>query len=362
MPQQPIEKGLPGAGLLAHVAVSKFEDHIPLHRQEHIFGRHGLVIPRSTLCDWLGYEADLLDPMVREMIRRVLQSKVIHTDDTPIPVLDETLEGRTRTGRLWAYLGDDEHPYTVYDYSPTRERRWPEAFLGDWRGYLQADAFAGYDAMYTMKDITEVACWAHARRKFFNAQTTDRERALIALGFIGCLYDVERTAAKQGMDATGRQALRREKARPLLDQLRAWLLAQVGVVLPKSPLGEAIGYTLDQWTALTRYLDDGDLDIDNNAAERALRGVAVGRKNWLFAGSDSGGRRAAILYSLIATCKRHRVEPFAYLRDIIERVSTTPARAIATLLPDQWKAAQEALRTPLAPDAVPAPAVTADTS
>ena len=232
-----------------------------------------------------------------------------------------------------------------------RERKWPELFLGA----LQADAYAGYDAMFAIDGIVEVACWADARRKFFEAQSTDAARASVALTFIKSLYNVEREAAARALDADARWSVRQEKARPVIDPFRAWLLTEVGVVLPKSPLGEAIGYTLDQWTALTRYLDDGRLDIDNNAAERALRRVAIGRKNWLFAGSDEGGRRAAIFYGLIETCRRHGVEPFAYLSDILERVSTHPARDIAALLTPNWKKAQEALQrqraaAPPAPD------------
>ena len=344
MPQQPIEKGLPGPGLLAHVLVSKFADHLPLNRQEGIFQRYGLAISRSTQSHWGSFCADLIEPLVKEMAREILQSAVIHTDDTTVRVLDEAYKKTTRTGRLWAYLGDAEHPYTVFDYTPTREKKWPEAFLGDWRGFLQADAYAGYDAMFALDGMVEVACWAHARRKFIHAQGTDAARAAVPLTYIRRLYKVEREARERGLDADALRALRQDRSRPETERLHAWLLAQVGVVLPKSPLGEAIGYALDQWTALTRYLDDGRLDIDNNAAEQAMRRIAVGRKNWLFIGSDDGGRRAAIFYSLIETCKRHGVEPFAYLRDIFERISTHPARDIAALLPPNWKKAQEALR------------------
>jgi transposase len=356
LPAQPIEKGLPGPGLLAHVVVSKFADHIPLYRQEGIAARQGVDLSRSTLSDWMDRAAELAGPVVRAMVHEVLTSKVIHTDDTPVRVLDVTLKGRTRTGRLWAYVGDEEHPYVVFDYSPTRERKWPEQFLGDWRGYLQADAFAGYDAMFARDGVIEVACWAHARRKFFDAQGTDRERALGGLEFVRRLYAVEAEADEGRLDAAGRTALRQEKARPILADFRRWLDAQVPSVLPKSPLGDAIGYAIDQWAALNRYLDDGDLDIDNNAAENILRLVALGRKNWLFLGSDEGGHRAAILYSLIATCKRHGVEPFAYLRDLFERVATHPASAIAALFPQNWKAAhEEAQATKSAETAPPAP-------
>jgi transposase len=224
------------------------------------------------------------------------------------------------------------------------------------QGYLQADAFAGYDAMFARDGVIEVACWAHARRKFFDAQGTDRQRALAGMEFIRSLYAVEAEADEGRLDAAGRTALRQEKARPILADFRRWLDAQAPSAMPKSPLGDAIGYAVDQWTALCRYLEDGDLDIDNNAVENLLRPIALGRKNWLFLGSDAGGRRAAVLYGLIATCKRHRVEPFAFLRDLFERVATHPARAIEALFPQNWKAAQARLQAKASPEtASPAP-------
>jgi len=356
MPDQPICKGLPGPGLLAHVLVSKYDDHLPLYRQAEIYARQGVDLDRSTLCGWVRDSATLLEPLVRVMTREVLASKVVQTDDTPVPVQDRLHPGRTRTGRLWVYRGDAAHPYTVFDSTPTRKRDGPVAFLGDYKGHLQADAFGGYDGIYAGGKVIEVACWAHARRKFFDAQTTDEARATAALDFIGRLYAVEREAAERGLDATARCALRQEKARPVIEDFRRWLDAQVLVALPKSPMGGAIGYTLDQWTALCRYLDDGDLAIDNNASERELRAVVIGRKNWLFAGSDAGGRRAAIAYSLIATCQRHKVNPFEYLRDVLDRVSTTPASRIRDLLPPQWKPACEATRPGAAAEPAPSTA------
>ena len=342
MPDQPIVKGLPGPGLMAHVVVSKYDDHLPLYRQAEIDARQGVHIDRSTRAGWVRESATLVEPLVRAMAREVLASKVVQTDDTPVPVLDRLHPGRTRTGRLWVYRGDAEHPYTVFDYTPTRKRDGPVAFLGDYTGYLQADAFGGYDGIYAGGKVIEIACWAHARRKFIDAQETDTARATAAVAFISQLYAVETEAAERGLDADERRALRQEKARPVVEDFRRWLDAQALVALPKSPLGRAIAYALDQWTALCRYLDDGDFAIDNNASERDERGVAIGRKNWLFVGSDAGGRRAAILYSLIATCQRHAVNPFEYLRDILVRVSTTPASRIHDLLPPQWKAAREA--------------------
>lgn len=342
-PMQPIEKGLPGPGLLAQVAVSKYADHLPLHRQTQLFARQGVTLSRQTLCDWMGRAALLVAPLVTLMQERALQSTALQTDDTPVAVLDPTLP-RTKTGRLWTYVGDGAHPYTVYDYTPDRSRAGPDRFLQPFTGYLQADAYAGYDALYRdpARGVTEVACWAHCRRKFFEARDTDPMRAMVLLAYIRLLYEVEREARDRALDAAGRRALRQERSVPILTDIAAYLRREQPHVLPKSPIGEAIAYALGNWAALVRYTADGALAIDNNAAERSLRGVAVGRKNWLFFGSDTGGRTAAILTSLVTSCQRLHVEPFAYLRDVFDRISAHPAHRLAELLPDQWQAARTA--------------------
>lgn len=341
-PMAPIEKGLPGPGLLAHVAVSKYGDHLPLHRQEAIFQRQGLELPRQTMADWMRASADLVSPLYVLMKQRVLGSKAIQTDDTPVPVLDPDLP-HTRTGRIWTYVGDGQHPYTVYDYTPNRSRDGPEEFLKAFRGYLQADAYSGYDHFYEEPErgIEEVACWAHARRKHYEAQSSDLMRSTVMLAYIRLLYDVEREARDRKLDSEALRALRQKKSKPILDDIHAYLEREQPQVLPKSPEGEAIAYTLSNWKALTRYCEDGDLEIDNNGAERSLRNMAVGRKNWMFFGSDNGGRTAAVLSSLIATSKRLGLDPFAYLRDLFERISSHPQSRLAELLPDQWKAAHE---------------------
>jgi transposase len=338
-PPAPIEKGMAGPGLLAHVAVSKYGDHLPLHRQESIFARQDVDLSRKTMCDWMRQCAELVSPLVDLMKERVLSSKVVQTDDTPVPVLDPELP-HTRTGRIRTYVGDAEHPYTVYDYTPNRSRDGPDGFLKEFHGYLQADAYSGYDAIYkeAERGITEVACMAHARRKYFEAQSSDIRRSMVAMAYIHLLYDVEREAREGQLDAARRQALRQERSRPILDDLKAYLERERGQVLPKSPIGQAIAYTLSNWEALARYCQDGDLEIDNNGAERSLRGVAVGRRNWTFLGSDTGGRTAAVLTSLIATCKRHRIDPFAYLRDVFQRIGGHPKKLLADLLPDKWLA------------------------
>jgi transposase len=344
-PMQPIEKGLPGPGLLAHVVVNKYSDHMPLHRQERMFEREGVRLSRSTMGDWMGRCAELVNPLYELMKEKVLSSKVMQTDDTPVGVLDRSLP-RTRTGRIWTYVGDKDHPYTVYDYTPTRSRDGPVEFMEDFNGYLQADAYSGYEVLYEdqKRDVTEVACWAHARRKFYEAQSSDIVRSMVMLGYTRLLYDVEREAKERNMDADGRLALRQAKSVPILDDIKAYLEREKPNVLPKSPEGQAISYVLSNWDALVRYCEDGDLEIDNNGAERSLRGIAVGRKNWMFFGSDNGGRTAAILTSFIATCKRLEVNPFTYLRDIFHRISAHPMNRLHELLPDNWKTAQEATR------------------
>jgi transposase len=337
MPAQPIDKGRPGAGLLAQVVTAKYADHLPLNRQAEIFARHGVELSRQTLCDWIGAAADLLGPVYDDLVTSVLASKVLHTDDTPVPVLDPERR-TTREGRLWVYVGDQSPADIVYDYTPNRTRAGPAAFLGDFRGYLQADAYGGYDALYATGRVVEVGCWAHARRYFWDAKGADAGRALRALAFIRDLYAVESDA--RSLDGDARRRLREERARPVLARFRQWLDEQADVVVPKSPIGEAVTYARKQWTALTRYLDDGDLAIDNNVSERALRKIVVGRGNWLFCGSDEGGRRAAILYSLVATCKEHGIDPWAYLADVLARIPTHPDRQRAELLPRSWKAAR----------------------
>ena len=331
---RPIEKGRPGPGLLSNVLTSKYCDHLPLYRQEGIWKRHGVDIKRSTMCDWVRDCADLLSPVVRYMQTTILQSKKINTDDTPVPVQDGS-RTQTRKGYLWTYIGANKN--VVFDYTPTHSRDGPIAFLGDYSGYVQADAYKGYDAFFEKGNATEVACWAHTRRKFHDSLTTDPQRAHEMLAVIGKLYEVERQAKEDCLDAVALKDLRQEQSKPVLEEISGRLDDWSVEVLPKSPIGQAVGYTRGQWIALNQYTEDGDLDIDNNLAERVLRIVAVGRKNWLFAGSNAGAERAAIIYSLVATCKLCEIDPFAYLRDVLGRISTHPASRIAELTPSCWK-------------------------
>jgi hypothetical protein len=307
-----------------------------LNRLEGIFQRHGVELSRSTLCDWVGASARLLEPLVEEMKAEILASRKIHTDDTTVPVLDKNHEA-TKTGRLWVYVGDPAHEHIVFDYTPDRgSRDGQRAFLNGYKGYLQADAYAGYDAIYVSQEVIEVACWAHARRKFFDAKA-DAVRSRIALGYIRELYEIEKRGRDLGEKE--RRDLRVAEAKPWLDTFKSWLDDEAKKIMPKSSIGGAISYALAQWGALIRYLDDGLLEIDNNRAERALRRVAIGRKNWMFAGSDEGGRRAAIVYSLIASCAALKIDPYAYLRDVLSRLPTTQgADALRLLTPKAWKA------------------------
>jgi len=338
-PPQPIEKSTAGASVLAQVIVAKTVDHLPLHRQEKIFERNGVEISRKTMGGWMGQSADLLKPLYGSLKEVLFQSKVIGTDDTGVKVLDEKLPF-ARTGRIWPYCGDEAHPVILYDYTPTRERAGPEKFLEGYRGYLQADAYAGYDAFFKdpTRGLTEVGCWSHARRYYYKALDSDQSRMEPALLFIAQLYQVEEQA--RSLTAEERLCLRQLESVPVLDKLRGYLLEIQAEVLPKSPEGRAVRYTLKNWTALTRYREDGNLSIDNHATERAIRGVAVGRNNWTFFGSDQGGKTAAVLRSFTASCQRVGVEPFAWFKDVLSRIVSHPISRIAELLPHNWKPVQ----------------------
>jgi transposase len=362
-PPQPIEKGLAGPGLLAYVITSKLGDHLPLYRLEHIFARQGVEVARSTMCAWLLAAAELLHPLVRLMTERVRRSRVIHTDETRVPVQDPGT-GKCRSGRLWTYIGDRANPYVVYDYTPDRTRAGPTNWLAGFKGCLQADAYGGYDGIYSKGDVIEVACWAHARRHFFDAKETDGRRAAEALTMIGELFEAERDAAARitaeiGPDALAfdvaaheradavRLATRRSRSAPVLTRIKTWLEAEQRLVLPRSPMAAAIGYTLNQWDALCVYATQGFLAIDNNAAERALKRVAIGRRNWLFAGNDRAGGTAATLYTLIAGAERHGIDPQAYLTSILAKIAATPVSDLEQFLPDVWKTDAAAESPPL---------------
>jgi len=333
---QPIEKSTAGASMLAHVIVSKFADHQPLHRQEKMFERQGVRISRKTMGGWLAPATELLNPLY-QLARKVLfESKVIGTDDTGVKVLDRKLPF-ARTGRIWPYLGDGHNPVEDLDYTPTRGRDGPAKFLNGYKGYLQADAYCVYDAFFKpARGLTEVGCMMHMRRYFFKALDSDQQRMGKALYLIARLYAVEDRA--KGFTGEERLALRERLSAPVMAKLHAYLLEIREEVLPKSPGAKAVRYALNQWEALTRFLEDGDLEIDNGATERANRDIAIGRGNWTFFGSDRGGKTAAVLMSFVAMCKRSRVEPFAWFRDVLSRIATHSVNRLPELLPQNWKA------------------------
>lgn len=348
-PPEGLPKCLAAPSLLAAVVVGKFADHTPLHRLEKIFKRSGVELSRSTMCRWMQGVAQLVEPVLTLMKRRILTSKVIQSDDTPVK---QQAPGACQTSRFWSYVGDGNDPggdpYVIYDYTPDRSRAGPEEwFTGHdgrplFAGYLQCDAYSGYTSFFEPSStwsMTHLGCWAHARRKFYDIRMNFPAEAHGVLAKIRQLYQIEKQARSggKGLDATARQQLRQEKAKPIVDAIFTWCQQHKTHVMPKSGLGEAIGYTLNLEASLRRYLDDGDFEIDNNACERSLRAIAIGRKNWLFTGSPAGGRAAAALFSLIATCSLHAVEPLAYLTDLITRLPSTPISQIDPFLPDLWK-------------------------
>jgi transposase len=335
-PSRPIQRGLAGPGLLAHVLVSKYCDHLPLYRQSQIFAREGIDLDRSTLADWVGGASALLEPLVNAIGRYVLGTYKIHGDDTPVPVLCPG-RGTTKEGRLWTYVRDDrpagseDARAVFFRYSPDRKGERPRAHLANFTGVLQADAYAGFDRLYGEK-IKEAACWAHVRRKFYDIHVSLASPiALEALERIARLYKIEEQI--RGRPPDERQAVRQARAGPELESLREWLHKTATMLSKKSELAKAIRYALSNWIALTRFCDDGRLEVDNNAAERALRAVALGRKNWLFAGSDDGGERAAAMYTLIGTAKLNDIDPQAYLRYVLGRIADHPINSIEELLP-----------------------------
>ncbi|MGH6803837.1 MAG: IS66 family transposase [Methyloceanibacter sp.] len=340
-PERPIAKGLATPSLLAHVLVSKYCDHLPLYRQSQIFARHGVELNRSTLANWVGGAVWWLEPLQAKLAEHVFASQTLFADDTPIPVLDPG-RGRTKTGRLWVYARDDrpwggpDPPAAVYLYSPDRRSERPAGHLQRFKGVVHVDGYAGFERLCAGGHIQLAACWAHARRKFYEIQqATGSPVAAEALRRIAELYAIEATV--RGQPAERRQNVRRIKSLPLVKAMKTWIEAELGRVPPRGGLADAIRYALNRWGALCRFLDDGRIELDNNTVERAIRPIALGRKNHLFAGSDGGAARWAIVASLLATAKLNDVEPFAYLKDVLERLSNGhPMNRLDDLLPWNW--------------------------
>jgi transposase len=336
-PSRPIARGLAGPGLLAHVLVAKYCDHLPLYRQSEIYAREGVELERSTLADWVGSSSALLEPLVEALRRHVLAGEKLHADDTPVPVLAPG-NGKTKTGRLWTYVRDDRPcgdatpPAVWFAYTPDRKGEHPRAHLSAFTGTLQADGYAGYDAVYEDGRVHEAACMAHVRRQFFDLHQAHKSAvAKEALERIAALYAIEEEI--RGRAAGERREVRQQRSLPLLHALKRWLEETLTKLSKKSDTARAVRYALGRWEALLRFCDDGRLEIDNNAAERSLRAVVLGRKNYLFAGSDRGGERAAAIYSLIGSAKLNGMNPEAYLRQVLSRIADHPVNHIAELLP-----------------------------
>ena len=348
----PIPKGLCGPGLLAHAVTAKYADHVPLHRLAGQLARSGVNIARSTLGGWMARAAELLAPLVALMHARLLSSRVIHGDDTGVKLRVEGAD-KARKAHLWACIGDADHPHVVFDFTADRTAAGPERFLKGYEGYFQADALAQYEGLYRDGPVKHCCCWAHARRKFVAASERGDKKAEEALTLIRELYAVERKlppllppSDEPGQDQRRRERegerreARQAKARPVLEKLEAWLAKEQAGALPKSPLGQAIGYARNNWQALNRYVEQGFLAIDNNLSERTLRAIALGRNNWGVLGSEAGGRTAATLYSVVGTCKHLGIDPFAYLRDALPGLfalgDEPTAEQLAEWLPDRW--------------------------
>jgi transposase len=339
VPPHVIDKGIPTAGLLAQVLVAKYLDHLPLYRQEAIFGRAGLALPRSTLAQWVGACGLQLTPLVDAMRTLLLTRPVLHADETPVPMLKPGL-GRTHRAYLWSYSSSeyDELKTVIYDFTEGRGGVHARDFLGSWSGKLVCDDYAGYKALF-QRGVIEAGCMAHARRKLHDLYANHRsEIAEEGLRYFAALYEIEREARERKLTDKGRLQLREQRSKPIAEALRQWLTRQRGQVPDGSATRKAIDYSLGRWAALTRYLEDGDLPIDNNHVENCIRPIALGRNNWLFAGSLRAGQRAATVMSLVQSAKLNGLDPYRYLKDILERLPTQPASRLEDLLPHRWLA------------------------
>ena len=335
MPDHPILKCKADVGLLSHIIVSKFADHLPLYRQDGIFEREGVTIPRATQTSWMLQIYEAIRPLGDVLKQVVLERDILFTDDSIIPLLVKG-NGRVKKARLWVYVrGGPGPPLTVFDFSRDRSKKRPLEFLDGYKGYIHADAYSGYDELFRKREVIEVGCWVHARRKFDESASSRPEQASDIMARIAQLYQIE-TACKE-MEPEDRCSIRHERSQPIIEGIFTRLEELKPVTLPSEPLSKAIDYALNQKKALTRYLENGRLKPDNNTAENAIRPLALGRKNWLFAGSERGGRTAALFYSLVQSCKACDVNPWQYFDDMLRRIMSHPINRLRKLLPDQWQ-------------------------
>lgn len=336
LPWEPIDKCIAGPGLLSSIVIGKYIDHLPLYRQIEIFKRAGITLSSSTVGDWIEGCCKLLMPLYEAHRREVLEASYLQVDESPIKVLDKDKKGSTHRGYQWVYHSPQDR-LVLFDYREGRDREGPEELLKDFKGYLQSDGYEVYTSFDKREGITHLHCMAHARRKFDEALSNDQARSEYVLSEMQKLYQVERTIREKGLDDEKAKALRQEEAAPVLAALKSWLLENYSQVLPQSPIGKAISYSLQRWDKLCVYASDGRLQIDNNLVENAIRPLAIGRKNYLFAGSHEGARRAAMLYSFMASCKKHELNPQEWLKDVLENIADWPQKKIQELLPHRWK-------------------------
>jgi transposase len=339
MIERPLPKAIAGAGLLTQIIMDKYLDHLPLNRQMERLKREGLTLPYSTICDWVSATCKLIEPLYQSLKKEVIKSDYLHVDETPIKVLDRDKKGTTHRGYFWVYHNSLED-LVLFDYQMGRGREGPKAMLENFKGHLQTDGYSAYNIFSDREGITLFHCMAHARRKFFEAQDNDPERARYVLSQIQLLYDIERRGRQNNLREEEIYQLRQTEALPLLTHLGEWMQKSYMEVLPKSALGGALAYSIIRWKELMVYATDGKLGIDNNPVERSIRAVAVGRKNHLFCGSHEAAQRSAMLYSLMGTCKLHGVNPFIYLKDVLTRIPLHPVNKVSELLPQNWKPLQ----------------------
>jgi transposase len=335
LPARPIEKAMAGEGLLAQIVIDKYVDHLPLHRQMQRFERSGVKLSYSTLTDWVSDTCKLITPLFETLKKEVLQSKYLHVDETPIKVMDKSKKGETHRGYYWVYQNSIDK-IVFFDYQQGRGRDGPMEILQNFRGYLQTDGYNVYDVFDKKDGITLLHCMAHARRMFYEALQNDESCATQALNEIGKLYGIERNCKEQNLSVDEIKNIRQEKSIPILTALHEWMKQQYIQATPKSTIGKALGYSIERWETLSRYTENGMLNIDNNPVENSIRPVALGRKNYLFAGSHEAARRSGMLYSLLGTCKMHGIEPYTWLKDVLQRIATHPINRVQELLPHRW--------------------------